>query len=173
MRHIFLDIDGVVATNATYSRWRKAGSPETFDAYVGLLDPALVAEVDRLAQEAGAGIVVSSSWREPSTQPYLVEDVLRSAGITVPIVGRTPVLALPTSLRIRGNTRGYEINAYVVAYDLALEDFVVFDDDTGASASPPGSPVRHGSRVIFTPEATGIGKGHLRRARKLFGLPPL
>lgn len=172
MRVIFLDIDGVVATDRTYKAWRKAKCPSTFEAHVALIDPALLALVDGLAQEVGAGIVVSSSWRIPSTvNDHPVDDLLQAAGLTVPILGHTPEVTPSTKLLERLKQRGHEINAYVVANGLAIEDLVVFDDDTGASASPAGSPVRHGSRVIFTPESVGINPNHVARARKLFGLP--
>lgn len=164
MRFLFLDIDGVVATNRTYKAWRALGCPKTFEGYVGLLDPALVSAVNQLAVEAGAAIVVSSDWR--FVCPYPVEDVLRRAGFTVPVVGRTPVLPLKV-----WRLRGHEINAYVVQHDLPLESIVVLDDDLGASESPRGSPVRHGSRVVFTPGNTGVETRHIQRARKMFGLP--
>lgn len=171
MRLIFLDIDGVIATDRTYKAWRAAKSPSTFDAYVGLLDPNLVADINQLAIDVGAGIVVSSSWRHDDVCPYPVDDVLRAAGFTVPIVGHTPMMDPPAGFLLKSKHRGYEINAYVVANNLALDSFVVFDDDMGATGCPLNTPIRHGARVIFTPESTGVSAGHIRRARKLFGLP--
>lgn len=170
MRAIILDIDGVVNGNATYSRWRKAGAPNDFAGYVSLIEPDLLAMVDGLAQEVGAGIVVSSNWRHDDTCPFPVDDVLRAAGLTVPIIGHTPKLASGPGLMAKLKLRGHEINAYVVGNGLALEDFVAFDDDVGASASPLGTPLRHGSRVIFTSGVVGIQPSHVVRARKLFAV---
>lgn len=161
---IFLDIDGVVAPNWTYNVWRKAGCKSDFDSYVKLLDPALVALVNDFAVDIGASIVVSSSWRDPATVAgHSVDDVLRAAGITVPIVGHTPF----TPVSLLGN-RGSDINAYIVANGIDLRDVVVFDDDHSATRSPKDSPIRHGSRVIMTPDATGISARHIWRARRLF-----
>ena len=171
MRLIFLDIDGVIATDRTYKAWRAAKCPDTFEAYVGLIDPNLVADINQFAIDVGAGIVVSSSWRHDDVCPHPVDDVLRAAGFTVPIVDHTPVLGVPVEWRYKLKHRGYEINAYVVEHNLSLDSFVVFDDDMGATGCPIDTPIRHGSRVIFTPESTGVSPGHIRRARKLFGLP--
>jgi hypothetical protein len=167
--HIILDIDGVLATDSTYKVWRKAGESNDFDALVGLLDPGLVAMVDGLAREAGAAIVVSSNWRFHDVCPHPVDDVLRAAGITVPIVGHTPVLG-PPEWRERPNQRGYEINAYIVAHGLALDQLVIFDDDVWATRTPIGSPVRHGGRVVLTAANVGILPRNIARARKMLGL---
>lgn len=173
MRTIFLDIDGVIATSRTYKVWRSMGEPKTFEGVVSLLDPTCVAIVDDLARDAGASIVVSSTWRLSLTRPHPVADLLRAAGLSAPIVGYTPDLqgkCVFASYLDRYSLRGYEINAYIVANNLDVADIVVFDDDMGAGRSPTDSPKRHGARFIPTPETTGISIKHANRARKMFGL---
>ena len=166
MKLVFLAVDGVVAPNWTYNVWRKAGCKSDFDAYVKLLDPTLVTLVDDFAKDVGASVVVSSSWRDPDTVAgHAVDSVLRAAGITVPIVGHTPFTTKNVLVH-----RGYDINAYLVANGIDLRDIVVFDDDVSAVKSPKDSPIKHGGRVIMTPDATGINSKHILRARKLFNL---
>ena len=172
MRLIFLDIDGVIATDHTYRLWRGDNCPHTFAGHLGLIDSSILASINAIAVKADAGIVVTSTWRDPAQNAgHSVDDILRAAGLTVPIIGHTPMLPKPEDMWSRLRHRGFEINAYVVANQLPLDSFIVFDDDIGATGAPKDSPVRHGSRVIFTPESTGCGPGHLRRARKLFNLP--
>lgn len=173
-RIVFLDIDGVVAPNWTYKVWRKNGCKKDFESYARLLDPALVKLVDDFATDVGASIVVSSSWRDAdSVEGHSVDAVLRFSGLTVPIVGHTPTYVPRPIDRLAlqcGAWRGYEINTYIVTHGLLLPDIVILDDDAGAVKSPPDSPVKHGGRVIMTPDATGISPRHIARARKLFGL---
>lgn len=170
MRCVFLDIDGVIATDRTYKPWRKAKCPQTFEWHVRLIDAGILAGIDALAREAGAGIVVSSSWRETAYEGRSVDDVLRTAGLTAPVLGHTPQLPKAADTWSQLRHRGFEISAYVAAHDLALSDFVVLDDDVGATGAPKDARVKHGSRVILTPESTGCSPRHLARARALFAL---
>ena len=57
MRIIFLDIDGVLATNSTYGK----GMNNKWNSY--MFDPKCVAVLNFILQETGAEIILSSDWR--------------------------------------------------------------------------------------------------------------
>lgn len=104
---VFLDIDGVVNTPADYVRWRSASRvvvaglehvvhrPLADEQVRLLFDRALVARVDALAREAGAEVVLSSSWRHACRDDDAVLGRLRAvlveAGLSVGLAGVTPL----------------------------------------------------------------------------------
>jgi len=157
MRYIFLDIDGVIATDATYVNWRRRGSPMDTAGWVSLIDPAKMKMVNDFGHEIRASVIVSSTWRVLHVD---IGGLLRQAGLTLPVVGQTGADV---------GHRGLEINDYIVQQGLALTDFVIFDDDAKAPMSPAGACGKHGARVIRTPENTGLNTKLIDRARKLFG----
>jgi len=101
---LFLDIDGVV--NNEYTR-RKFGDLIT-------LDPARVALVQRIVQNTGCEIVLSSSWRLFQLGRDEVESkVCKFADITPFLRARTP--------------RGYEIKAWLARHP-EVEHYAILDD---------------------------------------------
>jgi hypothetical protein len=122
---VFLDIDGVLATNATYAAARApldkkgvhAMSEEDIDKYHNeLLCQKRVALLNKLTDASGAAIVVSSSWRLDNK----IARKLRYAGVTGEIVGRTP--------RRQAGERGLEILAWRLE-QMHEGPFVILDDD--------------------------------------------
>jgi len=129
MKILFLDIDGVLNTT-------KDKDPE-------FINPLKAEMIQRVCQETGAVIVLSSSWRDPEgwnrihgLDLSVEEAVARTAaalnrvGLTTPIVGWTPIdpLVEPQNASQREmNWREYEILAWLDEHP-EIETFAVIDD---------------------------------------------
>lgn len=173
-KFIFLDFDDVVCTNGTYKAWRaltkpaKGESPKNLAEYVSLFDAKIVALINGICQETGAKIIVSSSWRLATTQPYNVIEVMRLAGFTADIAGQTPFLGpiIP---------RGHEIAEYIKIHDLQLGQFVIIDDDDMTPWYPMNGHLpkdgykKHGGRWLQTTGVTGLTPKQALRAIKMLG----
>lgn len=163
---VFLDIDGVLATDASYVLWDATGRSK--DEHP--LDRTLVAALDAILVEAGADVILSTSWRYPHNFGYeRTIRHLRDAGLTVPVIGHTP---MPGECRYDMRKmssrlpRGYEIFQVVEDLMLCPEDFIILDDDREAGRVPPSKP-QFMSRWIKTKESTGLTKKHLERLRSM------
>jgi len=114
--HVFLDIDGVLATEDTWDAWYAAGAPP--DRKHELLDSDCVAHVQRLCDHLRARVVISSSWRHGHALEELI-GILRAGGLSVDVVGVTP--------QRDDFDRGLEIAQWVAAHGIG-EDFVILED---------------------------------------------
>ncbi len=107
---IFLDIDGVLnfahlsrylaesldkklilksgRFNNLYNKYIRRKNPDFIMSKGGPLSKHCISLLNKLTDETGAKIVVSSTWRKDLHNP--VEDTLKSAGVTGEIIGRTP-----------------------------------------------------------------------------------
>jgi HAD domain in Swiss Army Knife RNA repair proteins len=115
MRVLFLDVDGVL-NRATFSPAQSVGLRSW-------IEEELAARLDRVCQEAGAVLVMSSSWRAGRTMEELRDD-LAAAGIRTPLIDVTP---------IQGGRRRYEeieswLQAWQAAGDEEIESFAIVDD---------------------------------------------
>lgn len=82
---VFLDFDGVIMTQATYSRpWTEPG-PVPSLAYRHM-DPALVANVDALCEAIGAEVVLSTAWRPYDGNRGEIRRALRARGLRAKVV---------------------------------------------------------------------------------------
>lgn len=99
---IFLDIDGVLAHYESNEE----------------IDPVCVARLDKLVEETGADIVISSTWRASHSLEE-IQVQLEMHGFRGRIVDATPVLL--------GATRGEEIAEYLASIQEPLR-FVILDD---------------------------------------------
>ena len=110
-RVIFLDFDGVVAP---IRRWDRYGD----------LDPACIQVLNEIVAQAGADVVVSSTWRYGKTAPEL-QEMLDAQGFTGRVLDKTPT-GPP------GANRGAEIAAWLAEH--AASGYVIIDDhaDMGA-----------------------------------------
>lgn len=188
-RYVFLDYDGVIATNLTYHRWYRrlwtelhpGGAPyprraardqferNMLDEFkekipLELFDPNCCARVQALCELANAHIVISSSWRNLFPLDALRAQLI-ACGITAEVVGATPNLDFLES----PNLRGLEIESVVIAKELVPTDIVVLEDVENVAPF-------NGRRVQTTFDGAhpGFGVRHLRTALKLFGVtaPP-
>lgn len=128
---LFLDFDGVL--NSTESivekRIRSRG--------VMGIDPYHVAKLQRVVDETGAVIVVSSTWRKFHSVGALGR-LLRRAGFRGSrIVGVTPDLSRRPKMSLYiAVERGYEIDAWLKRHR-AIEHFAIVDDDSDAGVVHP------------------------------------
>jgi len=114
---VFLDIDGVLATEDTWDEWFALGSPT--DRKHELLDPECVKYVQRLCDRLKAKVVISSSWRCSHSLGELV-GILERAGLMLDVVGYT-------ESRFDFD-RGREIADYMEVHDLRPQDVLILED---------------------------------------------
>jgi len=145
-------VDGVVNSHQFW-RDRAAGLPVVTIPKVSM-DARLVSKVDRLCVEAGASIVVSSTWRLLYKLPRLRE-ILRAHGITVPIIGRTP--------EIPGKERGVEIHHWLSTSGQHVTGMVILDDDSDMAHLLPWH--------VKTYFDTGITESDVMRAASVIARP--
>jgi len=99
---LFLDIDGVVNNKRT---------KENFEGFLAI-DPTMAALVQRIVQNTGCEIVLSSSWRLfQNSRDEIERKICKFADIT-------PVLRAP---------RGYEIKAWLTRHP-EIEHYAILDD---------------------------------------------
>jgi hypothetical protein len=112
---IFLDFDGVLNSDAFYTRNEKASK-------IGDVDPRAVRCLNDLVKRSGARVVISSNWRHNMSLKELKE-VLVERGFKYPkkVVAKTPDLGHQA-------IRGYEILAFLKKRRALKAPFVVLDD---------------------------------------------
>lgn len=166
---MFLDIDGVLATQATYKAWRAVGGcmydrPQHRTEV--LFDPECVSLVQELLDQTQAQVVISSTWRNLYPWDFLT-GLLADVGITSPIVGRTPhIKPKKMSQYIR---RGDEIHAWLMEQPEAIsqKDILILEDEEDVR------PYRNRQvQTTFYGQHAGFREKHLKRALRLAGLPP-
>ncbi len=93
MKVIFLDIDGVLNSNDWYVYRRDNVAMDSVDAQYPFyeFDPRAVKRLNRIIEQTGAKIVVSSSWRSGETVESL-QKLLDSVGVVGEVIGLTPHL---------------------------------------------------------------------------------
>lgn len=131
MNVLFLDVDGVLNSEAFYHRHSPIPRPP--------LDRDAVALLDGLVRDANAAVVVSSAWRGHP----LLGTWLRTHGFGGQIVGQTP--------RLSGLDRGAEIAAWLLRHGRRVERFAILDDDDDMGPLADRL-VRCDWRVGLTPE---------------------
>lgn len=139
---VFLDFDGVVMTAESYAsaaedvaKLQRGPNEDTWLAKVAYhrLDPALVANVQKLCELRGADVVLSTAWRphDVSERPKLVS-ALRRRGLKAKVVGQTPRL-YPKPRRFGDHElpRGAEIRAWLDRWRKGWrsDDIIILDDD--------------------------------------------
>jgi len=125
MKALFLDIDGVLNEAAFLSRLRDKGiviADGEWD-WRDHIDPERVAVLNRVLEETGAQVVISSSWRV-RYRIYEMQQMLEEMGFRGQIVGET--------MRLKGHERHVEIKRWLTAAFKAPEAFAIVDDDPDA-----------------------------------------
>ena len=173
MRVIFLDIDGVLNSEA-YTRKLEAKHrtlghedpprPErdtTCDCFklYHQIDRDAVARVNRLVAETSSKIVVSSSWRKLFDPPEL-ERLLVEHGLVAEIIGATPDgHNEPEMLEIFGPIdrifRGHEIDLWLRKHP-EVARFVILDDGSDMEM--------HKNRLVQTDCEEGLLDDHVELA---------
>ena len=102
MKVLFLDIDGVVNNKRTDKKFRNLMA----------IDPAMAALIQRIVQNTGCEIILSSSWRLfQNSRDEIERKICKFADIT-------PVLRAP---------RGYEIKAWLTLHP-EIQHYAILDD---------------------------------------------
>lgn len=149
MRIVFLDFDGVLRCQLSYSL------PEYLAREVvpAPAHPDCVAALNRIIVETDARVVVSSLWREgglKAMRRYLV-----GWGVRCKVVGCTPDLSSKAGGLYRPVERGTEIQAWLDAHPI-VESFVILDDDADMA--------HLAGRLIQTEFERGLTQEHAARA---------
>lgn len=143
MKVLFLDIDGVLNSqnwfgymqycikNNMYNRVMNfVDTPDEYTEYkLTMLDDRAIANLNRIVDETGCKIVLSSSWRclwNPSENERTIE-ALKLKGFKYDFYGMTP--RIPQ--RDFGQERGIEIQAWIdkELEKNEIESYVILDDD--------------------------------------------
>ena len=111
---LFLDIDGVLI----HEEWYLSGIPSTMNTMESNFDPKCVERVNRIINETGCELVVSSSWRLGVD----LECIFKRVGLPDNF-HRTPKL---------WKERGIEIDEFLksVGEDEIGKNYAILDDDT-------------------------------------------
>lgn len=117
---IFLDIDGALNGDAflrdVHERAASIDSPEAWK--LANIDPRRVELLNRIIEETGAKVVLSSSWRQTTSLDEM-QSLLEQLGFVGELVDETP--------QQKGMSRRDEIEAWLQAND--VRSYVVVDDD--------------------------------------------
>lgn len=115
MKVLFLDFDGVLNSERTRAAFK--GYPDDFSPeQLAKFDPVAIALIARVCRMAGAGIVLSSSWR----RLFSVEQCV--LGLGLPIIDRTPDFWDEA-----GANRGHEIAMWLKA-NPEVTHYAIVDD---------------------------------------------
>lgn len=130
MKYILLDIDGVLTSVAHTWRCRMAHrQPNIYG--LDWFDPACLEALKNIVDETGAGIVVSSSWRDLGDE--VLEKVWKQTPMPGMFMGTTPVWILTKKAAIEAWVRSHPDDRYVILddADLRLPNQVKTNPDMG------------------------------------------
>ena len=144
---IFLDIDGVLNSEEGFERNKGTNW--------NMLDPILVERFNRLVEETGAKVVLSSSWRL-DTDWY--EKMLKG-GLKCTFLGRTPRMPRPVGTSAEYAERGKEILEWLSINPYGVSAYAIIDDDPDFL---PDQPLfRTSFKTGLTDEICEAVKSHL------------
>jgi hypothetical protein len=151
---IFLDFDGVLNQGRPFIQGGPRGVLKTY------VDPATVERVNRIVEETGAYVVVSSTWRIGKTRAEMQEQ-LAGVGFKGTVIGRTDDV-VPCTLHF-GKTcaeahRGTEIGMWLHDHR-SCTGFVIIDDESDMGVLAPW--------LVQTDDKVGITDDDVEAAIKL------
>ena len=173
MRVIFLDIDGVLNSEAYIrkleekhrqlghtdpTRPKRDTTCECFKLHAQI-DRDAVVQLNRLVEATGSKIVISSSWRKLFDPPEL-HRILSEHGLVAEIIGETPDGANDSEMRetygyIDRIFRGHEIDFWLKQHP-EVDRFVILDDG--------GDMEMHKNRLVQTDCEEGLLADHVELA---------
>lgn len=150
MKVIFLDVDGVLNSEKFY---RKRGAPdyrfEDEPEYpLCEFDPEAVELLNKIIEETGAKIVVSSTWRIGRTVGELIR-LFREVGIEGYVIDRTGVLR--DRKEYEKVVRGTEIKTWLDQFP-EVESYIIIDDDNDMLPEQQKNFIKTSFWVGLTPE---------------------
>lgn len=120
-RVLFLDFDGVLNSMRYFERVTGQRDGITLAAFTrSQFDPEAVERLNKLLDQTGAAVVVSSSWRLAYKRTQLC-DLLNEVGFRGKVLGMTPNLMT--------DTRAKEIAAWLGEHRKKVGAFAIVDDD--------------------------------------------
>ena len=130
LKILFLDIDGVLNTALWYISKEKNASK---DKWGYAFDPMSVANLKRIVDETGAGIVISSSWKcvgLPELRKMWKARKLpgRIIDITPDIMTDEDILDIDLDLIDPGKGRGDEIKKWLSRHEKQVSHYAIIDD---------------------------------------------
>jgi len=161
---VFLDIDGVLNHHAFWDRY-----VEEHGKHVGMhheLCPISMGHLNRLLDETGAEVVVSSTWRLGRSLEEL-QEVLEANGFTGEVVGKTMNSYSNRRLWEKYHQlRGRQIMAYIREHLEEGDRFVILDDDSDMGPMLPWF-VQTGFKEGLLPHHVEIAKCVLLEGKTL------
>lgn len=150
MRVLFLDLDGVLNSEAFFARQRGRGLV-IISNRAELLDPAAVAHLNRIVETTGCLVVLSSSWRLQRGALLDVGAWLRAVGFVGALHDLTPRAP---------DTRGGQIAAWLAQHP-EVTRYAILDDEPDLDTHP--------GRWVVTSYATGLTEREADQAIELLG----
>jgi hypothetical protein len=136
---IFLDIDGVLNNEQVLKN----------NGALGALDSACLRLLDKLVENTGANIVITSTWRLGHSL-YWLQHMFERNGF------HYPERMIGTTMNLSGKPRRDEINLWLK--QVPVDAFVIIDDDGDASID---------GHFVCTSFSTGMTGEHCDKAEKL------
>jgi hypothetical protein len=121
MKVIFLDIDGVLCNHESIAAGYKARTCAEQDPYGPHVD--CVAALNRVIEQTGAFIVLSSTWRKAGDAHKRMPLTLKRWGVEGTMIGCTPFWSYDVH-------RGAEIRRWIETVRTPVTSFVILDDDS-------------------------------------------
>lgn len=137
MKVIFLDFDGPIIPRMSHLHLEPGEREKAW--------PPCIKQLNRITDQTGAVIVVSSTWRWGGEDH--VRGLLQQWGATGQVIGITPTLDKRGQRVWYAPQRGDEIGAWLWEHK-EVDAFVILDDDDDMG--------RLKSRLVQTPMETGI-----------------
>jgi hypothetical protein len=187
VRVVFLDIDGVLATDRTYREVERLGHVQYQSVGWGpprkeWTRPDLLLSQEHVPAESvqallavcalADGFVLSSTWRnDPGLEPTVA--YLRALGVQTPCLGGTPYRLQEVPCTFRNGyaespsryctaTRGDEIHAWLRLHP-EVTHMVILDDDSELRP--------YGAYHVRTAESVGLRLRHVRKAQRILAQP--
>lgn len=130
---IFLDIDGVLNTERHHKYCNENGLDNS-DEYGYVFDPVAVKNLERIVNETGADIVISSSWKYSGLSTLL--DMWSDRTLPGRVIDITPDTESDEFLFHADlenmeflSCRGYEIKEWLLAHGKTVSKYAILDDE--------------------------------------------
>jgi hypothetical protein len=156
---IFLDFDGVLNHHAYYSQGRDTGPGDTN------LDPKAIALLNKLIEETGAKVVVSSTWRL-GRAVHELQELLEGRGFKGEVIGKTSDMRRgpDSDCILRGNEILQWIKECSTVPYWDFREYVILDDDSDMLYWQKDNFVHVDPFVGLTPLT-------ITRAKRILGAP--
>lgn len=120
MKVIFLDVDGVLNSEAWFKKMAESGEKYRVGKDI---DPDACKRFRKLVKDTGAKVVLSSSWRGSKENEDIIEKALR-----LKLLDRTPRMWRPPFTSWEYRERGREVLAWLQDH-AAVSKYAIIDDD--------------------------------------------